>query len=127
MPAIAALAAFVPCADAGMRQTSRSGVAARRVVRADREQARELALRAGVRLQRHRVVAGDLGEPALEVVEQLAGSPAAWSSGANGWMRPNSGHVIGIISAVALSFIVHEPSGIIVRSSARSRSASRRR
>ena len=28
-------------------------------------------------------------------------------------MRPNSGHVTGIISVVALSFIVHEPSGII--------------
>ena len=47
--------------------------------------------------------------------------------GANGWTRANSGHVIGTISAVALSFIVHEPSGIIVRSSARSRSASVRR
>jgi hypothetical protein len=39
----------------------------------------------------------------------------------------NSRHVTGIISAVALSFIVHEPSGIIARSSAMSRSASRRR
>ena len=47
------------------------GLAARRVVAADREQARVLALRAGVRLQRHRVVAGDLGEPAFEVVDQL--------------------------------------------------------
>ena len=36
---------------------------------------------------------------------------------------PNSGHVTGIISDVALSFIVHEPSGIIARSSAMSRSA----
>ena len=35
--------------------------------------------------------------------------------------------MIGIISAVAFSFIVHEPSGIIVRSRARSWSASRRR
>jgi hypothetical protein len=39
----------------------------------------------------------------------------------------NGGHVTGIISVVALSFIVHDPSGIIVRSSARSLSASRRR
>ena len=38
-------------------------------------------------------------------------------------MSANSGHVIGTISEVALSFIVHDPSGIIVRSSARSRSA----
>jgi hypothetical protein len=28
-------------------------------------------------------------------------------------MRLSEGHVIGIISAVALSFIVHEPSGIM--------------
>ena len=42
-------------------------------------------------------------------------------------MSANSGQVMGSISVVALSFIVHEPSGIIVRSSARSRSASLRR
>ena len=53
--------------------------------------------------------------------------PAAWSSGANGWMLAKPGHVIGSISAVALSFIVHEPSGIIDRSRATSLSASRRR
>ena len=110
-----------------MRQTSRSGSPSARVVRADREQPRVLALRSRVRLQRDRVVAGDLGQPAFEIVEQLRRSPAACSIGANGWMRPNSGHVTGTISAVALSFIVHDPSGIIVRSSARSRSASRRR
>ena len=40
------------------------------VVRADRQQARELALRAGVRLQRHGVVARDRHEPALELVDQ---------------------------------------------------------
>ncbi|CFN77521.1 Uncharacterised protein [Bordetella pertussis] len=34
---------------------------------------------------------------------------------------------MGIISAVAFSFMVHEPSGIMVRSSARSLSASLRR
>ena len=47
-------------------------LAAARVVRADREQTGELALGAGVGLQRHRVVAGDLAQRALEVVEQLA-------------------------------------------------------
>ena len=57
----------------------------------------------------------------------IARYPAAWSSGANGWMPANSGQVIGSISAAALSFIVQEPSGIIVRSRARSRSESRRR
>jgi hypothetical protein len=40
---------------------------------------------------------------------------------------PTVDQLTGIISAAALSFIVHEPSGIIARSSARSLSASRRR
>ena len=47
--------------------------------------------------------------------------------GANGCRSANSGQVIASISVVALSFIVHEPSGIMPRSSAKSRSASRRR
>ena len=42
-------------------------------------------------------------------------------------MSANSGQVTGSISVVALSFIVHEPSGIIARSSATSLSARRRR
>src|SRR6185437_6749853 len=42
-------------------------------------------------------------------------------------MPANSGQVIDSISAAALSFIVHEPSGIIVRSNARSLSANERR
>ncbi len=48
-------------------------VAARAVVAADREQAGELALAARVRLQRDGVVAGHVGEPALELVDQLEG------------------------------------------------------
>ena len=52
---------------------------------------------------------------------------ASCSRGAKGWMCANSGQVIGIISLVALSFMVQEPSGIIERSSATSLSASRRR
>ncbi len=39
------------------------------VIAADREEPGELALRAGVRLQRHGVVAGDLGEPHLELLD----------------------------------------------------------
>mmetsp|Transcript_12351 Transcript_12351/g.34366 ORF Transcript_12351/g.34366 Transcript_12351/m.34366 type:complete len:231 (+) Transcript_12351:1225-1917(+) len=39
--------------------------------------------------------------------------PAAWSSGAKGCMLANSPMVIGIISEVALSFMVQEPKGII--------------
>ena len=111
---------------AGIRQTSRCVVAAAAVVGGDREQAGELALAARVGLQRHRRVAGELGQPALQVGDQLAAMPAASSRGANGCRSANSGQVIGSISAAALSFIVHEPSGIIVRSSARSASASRR-
>ena len=48
-------------------------------------------------------------------------------AGANGCWRENSGQVIGSISAAALSFIVQEPSGIMLRSNARSLSASARR
>ncbi|MEZ6210113.1 MAG: hypothetical protein R3B46_02535 [Phycisphaerales bacterium] len=36
-------------------------------------------------------------------------------------MRPNSGQVTGIISVVALSFMVQEPSGIMASASERSR------
>ena len=47
-------------------------LAARLVVGVDGEQARELALRAGVGLERHGVVAGDLAQPAGEVVDEGA-------------------------------------------------------
>ena len=42
-------------------------------------------------------------------------------------MRANSGQEIGNISAVAFSFIVQEPSGIMEWQSERSRASSRRR
>ena len=42
-------------------------------------------------------------------------------------MSANSGQVMGAISAAALSFMVHEPSGIMERSSATSLSDRRRR
>ena len=41
-------------------------------------------------------------------------------------MRANSGQVTAAICVVAFNFMVHEPSGIMVLSRARSRSASRR-
>jgi hypothetical protein len=53
--------------------------------------------------------------------------PAASSAGENGCSPENSGQVIGSISAVALSFMVHEPSGIMLRSSATSLSDKARR
>ena len=39
-------------------------------------------------------------------------------------MLANSGQVMGIISLVAFNFMVHEPSGIMLRSSAKSLSLS---
>ena len=93
------------------------GVAVREVVAADGEQARELALAAGVRLQRDRVVAGDLGEPALELVDELEVALDVVSRGERVDVA-NSGQVTASISVAALSFIVHEPSGIMPRSSA---------
>ena len=123
IPAITALAGFVPCADCGMRQTLRCLVAARVVIRADHEQAGVLALRARVGLQRHGGEAGDLGQRALQVPEELLVA-LRLVSGANGCSRPNSGQVTGIISAVAFSFIVQVPSGIIECVSERSRDSS---
>src|SRR3954467_2659722 len=81
MPAITADAALVPWADDGMRQTSRSASPLTRChprigsrpggPPPYREQAGGLTLRAGVRLQGHRVVAGDRAQPSLEVADQL--------------------------------------------------------
>ena len=71
MPAITALAGLVPCADAGMSTTSRCAVAADAVIGANDEQPGELALRAGVRLQRDGGEAGDLAERRLELAEDL--------------------------------------------------------
>ena len=48
------------------------GLAALGVIRLDREQPGVLALRAGVRLQRDRVVSGHRGQPGLQVGDQLA-------------------------------------------------------
>jgi hypothetical protein len=53
--------------------------------------------------------------------------PRVCPAGANGCRSANSGQVIAAISTAAFSFIVQEPSGIIVRSSARSLSDSFRR
>ena len=53
--------------------------------------------------------------------------PGVLSGGAKGWMSANPGRPTGSISVVAFSFMVHEPSGIMPRSRAKSRSESRRR
>ena len=64
-----------------------------------------------------------------EAMGAVEGDPSTFFYNTAGIARikTNSFLVTGIISGVALSFIVHEPSGIIERSSARSLSASRRR
>ena len=64
IPAITADAAFVPCAEDGMRQTSRSVSPRDGVPSPDGQQAGELPLGAGVRLDADRVVAGQLHEQA---------------------------------------------------------------
>ena len=71
MPAMTADAALVPWADDGMRHTSRCASPRDGVVAADREQPGQLALRAGVGLQRHAVVAGDVAQPRLERRDEL--------------------------------------------------------
>ncbi len=71
MPAMAALAGLVPCADCGMRATSRCASPRDVVIRANHEQARELALRAGVGLQRDGREPGDAPERVLELAEDL--------------------------------------------------------
>ena len=43
---------------------------------------------------------------------------------AKGWIAPNSGHVTGAISLAAFSFMVHDPRGIMVWASERSRDCS---
>ncbi len=48
------------------------GLTALGVIRLDRQQTGVLPLRSRVRLQRHRVIAGDAGEPGLQIGDQLA-------------------------------------------------------
>ena len=98
-PAITALAAFVPWALDGMRQTRALVVAVGAVVGADGEQAGELALAAGVGLHADGVVAGDLGQPRLQLGDQRAQARPSSSSGANGCrlgeLRPRDRHHLG--------------------------------
>ena len=88
-------------------------VAAVAVVGADHHQPGELALRAGVRLQRDRREAGDLAERRFELAEDLLVALPPARPARTDAACANSGQVIGSISDAAFSFIVHEPSGII--------------
>ena len=100
MPAMTALAALVPCAELGIRQTSRCVLAAGAVVAADGQQPGELALRAGVGLHADRGVPGDLGQAVAQLVDQPARSRGPARPGANGCrfgeLRPGDrGHLGG--------------------------------
>ena len=71
MPAMTALAGLVPCAEAGISTTSRCGVTAIAGGTRGSPSAGELALRAGVGLQRDGREPGDLAQHALELAEDL--------------------------------------------------------
>ena len=66
MPTICAEAGLVPCAEEGIRQTLRCGSPRAAMIGADREQPGIFALRAGIRLQRDRVIAGDVAQPLFQ-------------------------------------------------------------
>ena len=83
------------------------------VVRANDHQAREFALRPGIRLQRHRCESGDLAQRCFELTEHLLVAGRLLHRRERDAAVENSGHVIGSISDAAFSFIVQEPSGII--------------
>ena len=96
MPAITALAAFVPWADARDQADVALGVAARAVVAADREQPGVLALRARVRLQRDRVVARDRDTASARGRRSATGSRRPGRAARTGAWLANSGQVIGL-------------------------------
>ena len=74
-----------------------------------------------------RTQARPLAALSLTVATALAVSACGGSEDSTAEVSSNSGQVTGSISVVELSFIVHEPSGIMPRSRAKSRSESRRR
>ncbi len=112
MPAITALAGFVPWALLGIKHTSRW-----------------LSPRASwyARMTSKPVnspwapLLGCSDTPAKPVISAKSASssanmarvPFAWSGGQNGCNSAKAAHVIGINSVAALSFMVHDPSGII--------------
>ena len=58
-------------------------------------------------------------KPVMLISQSFSSSISDWypstcSTGANGWMLENSGHVTAVISVVLFNFIVQEPRGIIL-------------
>ncbi len=64
--------------------------------------------------------AGDLAEVRFEPLEELGVARRLVARRERDGSPPNAGQLTGIISVVALSFMVHEPSGIIAAVSERS-------
>src|SRR5437899_9679311 len=123
-PAITALAGLVPCAEVGIRHVVR-GPSPR-----ERWYARITSNPVNSPWAPELGCSDTLGNPVIS--DSMSSSwrnsvryPVACSRGAKGCSRLNSRHESGTISVVALSFIVHEPSGIIGDEDDRSRALSR--
>ena len=124
MPAMTALAGLVPWADWGMRQVVRCPFPRERC------QARITRRPAYSPCDPALGWSDTAANPVISAswyssCRNISSYPAAWSRGANGCSRLNSRQLTGIISVVALSFMVQEPSGIIALVSERSRASSR--
>ena len=105
---------------------------AMRLRRATRDSRGSRAARRIRPASRHSAAATRAANPVISASQSRAartcrGSRSSATRGANGCSFANSGHETGNISAVAFSFIVQEPSGIIECVSERSRDSSRRR
>ncbi len=120
MPAITALAALVPCALSGIRHTSRWASPRlrwyARMVSSPAYSPCEPALGCSDTALKPVISASHASRSAKHARVALR-----LVAGAKGCSAPSSGQVTGIISVVALSFIVHEPSEIIECVSDRSR------
>ena len=101
-------------------------VAAGLMVAADGEEAGVLALATGVGLERDRCKAGDAAQPTRQPLGER-GVASCLLGGREGMDVGKARSVTGIISAVAFSFIVQDPNGIMLRFSATSLSSSRLR
>merc|ERR1719353_129926 len=111
-PAMTADAGFVPWADTGMRHTLRwpSPIDCWYARIARRPAYSPEAPELGCTLTASKPVILQRSAFKEAIISTY---PSVCARGAKGWMSLNSGHVTGIISAVALSFIVQEPSEII--------------
>ncbi|SKV27273.1 Uncharacterised protein [Mycobacteroides abscessus subsp. abscessus] len=126
MPANAAEAALVPWALDGIRHTSRPESPRSmwywRMASRPAYSPCDPALGCRLTLSYPVIPASQPSRSAIRVR-----SPRESPAGANGCSAANCGQVMGSISAAAFSFMVHDPSGIMLRSNAMSLSDSARR